>query len=141
MKTRLIFITLLLCYQLTGLAQTVPAGTQTTTVITTPAATQPLNTTVTTTTVPIGVSTAEDDRIVVDIYRTYSSVSALIGTSLNAKSVNGIVTISGTVTSQSQADAAISAAKTVPGVKDVLSNISVTTNPDLNRGGPAPVNY
>lgn len=72
-----------------------------------------------------------DDDIVSAIYSKYAKESALIGTSLIVSSKDGIVTISGTVTAQSQADQAVIAAKTINGVKDVRSNINVTTNPKI----------
>jgi osmotically-inducible protein OsmY len=74
-------------------------------------------------------STARDDDIVSAIYTKYAKNAALIGTSLTVGSQNGIVTISGNVTAQSQADAAIQDAKSIAGVKDVRSTINVTTNP------------
>lgn len=80
-----------------------------------------------------------DDNIVSAIYAKYAKDSALIGTNINANSENGIVTLTGTVTAQSQADAAVIAAKSVKGVKDVRSNINVITNP---KPTPKPIpNY
>lgn len=93
------------------------------------------STTSTTTTV-----TNMDDKIVTAIYAKYAKDSTLIGTNLSVKSVNGIVTIYGTVVSQSQADEAVIAAKSISGVKDARSAINVTTNPSVNKSAP-PANY
>lgn len=145
MKRRIfIMIPSLLFYHTIIHAQSDQNVHQTRTVITnTEASPQPVvnTTTVTTTTIPVDVSTPEDDNIVTLVYTKFAKVSALIGTSLTVKSVNGIVTVSGMVTAQSQADAAAEAAKSVPGVKDVRSNIKVTTNPDLNKPAENKVNY
>lgn len=73
---------------------------------------------------------SSDDDIITAIYAKYAKDQALIGTKLTVSSQNGIVSISGTVTAQSQADEASIAAKSVPGVKDVRSSINVTTNPN-----------
>lgn len=95
-----------------------------------------MNTTVTVT----ASSTAEDDNIVSAIYAKYAKESALIGTNLTVTSANGIVTINGSVTAQSQADQAVIVAKKIGGVKDVRSLINVTTKPVTNKQAPAP-NY
>lgn len=91
------------------------------------------HTTITSTTFP---GSPADDAIVSAVYAKYAKDPALIGTSLTVTSQNGIVTVNGTVTAQSQADAASIAAKAVAGVKDVRSNIHVTTNPNLNKSAP-----
>lgn len=83
-------------------------------------------TTVTTTTT---IDSGKDDEIVASIYNKYAQSSALIGTAITATSNNGVVTLTGSVTAQSQADEAVSAAKSIQGVKDVISNINVTTGP------------
>ena len=80
-----------------------------------------------------------DAKIVADIYAKYAKESALIGTNIEAKSEDGFVTISGTVTAQSQEDQAITVAKSIPGVKDVISEINVLTNPDIKA--PIKPNY
>lgn len=85
-------------------------------------------------------SNSIDDDIVSAIYAKYNKDPALTGTKLTVSSQNGIVTVSGTVTSQSQADEASIAAKSVNGVKDVRSNINVTTNPNPYKS-PARPNY
>jgi len=92
---------------------------------------QPL--TITTTTTTDATPSATDERIMNMIYDKFHKTAALIGTALTVNSSKGTVTISGTVTSQSQADAAVDAAKSIPGVEGVTSNITVTTNPDLNH--------
>ena len=97
------------------------------------------STTYTTTTT--NTKTSKDDDIVSAIYSKYAQESALDATSLTVSSQNGIVTVSGTVTAQSQADEAVIAAKSIPGVKDVRSSISVTTNPNANKPGKPAPNY
>jgi len=124
------------------------ADTQTTTSITNTPASNVINnngaetsqssTIITTVTKDTSTPTPADDKIVSAVYAKFSKTSALIGTNLTVTSLNGIVTIEGIVTSQSQADAAVEAAKSIKGVDDVRSNITVTTNPDLNKGHPAP---
>lgn len=73
-----------------------------------------------------------DSSIISGIYARYSKESALTGTNLNISSDNGIVTISGNVTQQSQAEQAIAVAKAYPGVKTVISKITVLTNPNAS---------
>jgi len=90
-----------------------------------------LSTTFTTTTT--SPTNPKDDDIVSAVYAKYAKDPALIGTTLTVSSQNGIVTVSGTVTAQSQADEASIAAKSIAGVKDVRSTINVTTNPNLNH--------
>lgn len=85
-------------------------------------------------------SSSVDDDIVSAVYTKYAKDPALIGTTLTVSSQNGIVTVSGTVTAQSQADEASIAAKSVNGVKDVRSNIKVTTNPNPYKS-PSRPNY
>jgi osmotically-inducible protein OsmY len=76
--------------------------------------------------------TSHDDDIVSAIYKKYAKDSALIGTTLTVSSQNGVVSIGGTVTSQSQSDEATIAAKSVPGVKAVRSSVNViTSNPKI----------
>jgi osmotically-inducible protein OsmY len=85
-------------------------------------------------------SNSHDDDIVSSIYAKYAKDPALIGTTLTVSSQNGIVSVTGTVTAQSQADEASIAAKSIAGVKDVRSTIKVTTNPNLNQQAKTP-NY
>lgn len=76
-----------------------------------------------------------DSAIISNIYDKYKLEAALIGTNLIVTSEEGVVKIEGTVTAQSQADAAVQAARSIIGVKDVVSNIHVLTN----SGSVAPV--
>lgn len=71
----------------------------------------------------------EDTKIVGEIYSKYAKDSVMTGTKLTVTCVSGVVDISGMVTMTSQADQAVILAKSVAGVKDVRSSISVTTNP------------
>lgn len=81
-------------------------------------------------------SNSSDDDIVSAIYSKYAKESALTGTTLTVSSQNGVVTISGTVTAQAQADEASIAAKSVAGVKEVKSSVNVITNPGANKSVP-----
>jgi len=92
------------------------------------------------TTTNSSTSNSRDDDIVSAIYAKYAKEPALLGTALTVSCQNGVVSISGTVTAQSQADEASIAAKSVSGVKDVKSSISVTTNPGPNKQTLSP-NY
>lgn len=83
---------------------------------------------------------SNDDAIVSAIYARYAKDSALIGTALTVSCKNGIVTLNGSVTAQSQADEAVIVAKSISGVNDVRSSINVKTNPTLNVPVKAP-NY
>lgn len=95
----------------------------------------------TTTTTTTTVNNINDDNIVSAIYAKYAKDSALIGTKLTVNSKNGIVTLEGTVTAQSQADEAVILAKSINGVKDVRSSINVITNPQGNLPPPQKPNY
>jgi len=105
-------------------------------IVPTSTVTQPV-TVVTTTTKDDSTPTPADEEIITVIYGKFNKTPALIGTALTASSLHGIVTINGTVTAQAQADAAIDAVKTIPGVQSVRSNITVTTNPNLNQPTPS----
>jgi len=98
------------------------------------------STSTTYTTTTSTTTTSNDDNIVSAVYAKYAKDPALIGTTLTVSSQNGIVSINGTVTAQSQADEASIAAKSVEGVKDVISTINVTTNPNFNKKSIIP-NY
>jgi osmotically-inducible protein OsmY len=115
-------------------------GTSTSTTVT-KSATNGTNTnkeTITTTTTTTTIDT--DAGIVSAIYTKYAKDSALIGTDITVTSQNSFVVLEGNVTMQSQADEAVQAAKSVPGVKDVKSNISIKTNPK-EPPKPNPSNY
>ena len=93
-------------------------------------------TTVTKSTTTVTVSDT-DAKIIAAVYSKYAKEAALIGTKLTVNCADGNVTISGSVTTQSQNDAAVQAAKSVDGVKTVVSTIDVTTHPITTQ--PAPV--
>ena len=88
-----------------------------------------MTTTVTKSTTTVTVSDT-DAKIIAAIYTKYAKDAALIGTKLTVDSVNGNVAITGSVTMQSQEDAAVSTAKSVEGVKTVVPNIIVSTHPE-----------
>lgn len=94
-----------------------------------PAGAQGTTTTTTTTTTVV----TNDTGIVSAIYTNYAKSAALIGTNLSVNSQDGIVTVSGTVTGQAQADEALNIARSIAGVKEVRSSISVVTNPATNN--------
>lgn len=95
----------------------------------------------TTIVIPTPPSTVESDgRIVASIYKSFGRDSALIGTNLTVVCKAGVVTLSGNVTAQSQADSAYLEAKRTPGVKEVISKIIVNTNPN-STVQPTPNNY
>jgi hyperosmotically inducible protein len=48
---------------------------------------------------------------------------------LDVKTFQGVVTLSGTVRSQAEADQAIAAARKINGVRDVKSELRIVTNP------------
>lgn len=48
---------------------------------------------------------------------------------LEVKTFQGVVTLSGTVRSQAEADQAIAAARRIKGVRDVKSELRIVTNP------------
>lgn len=93
-----------------------------------------------TTTTTTSTTVNHDQTIVAAIYAKFNKNPALIGTSLTVTSVDGIVTINGTVTAQAQAEAAITDARSIAGVSSVRSNIYVTTNPVLTSPAPS-TNY
>lgn len=97
--------------------------------VTAPAGAQGTTTTTTTTTT---VST-NDTAIVSAIYADFAKSAALIGTNLSVNSQDGVVTVSGNVTEQAQADEALNIARSAAGVKEVRSSISVMTNPPTNN--------
>lgn len=143
MKKRIfIMIPSLLFYHAPLQAQQDNQGVKQTTVITnTSNPSESSKTTITTTSIPVEMGISEEDgHIITAVYNKFAKVSALFGTSLTVSCENGVVTISGTVISQSQADAAIEAAKSVPFVRSVRSNINVTTNPGFNKSATVP-NY
>lgn len=136
-----LFITFLLLGCANVFAQT--ASSTSSTVSTTTSAGAPSNNSTTTysTTVSKTVNSHDAD-IVSAVYASYAKDAALTGTKLTVNSQNGVVSVSGTVTAQSQADEAVIAAKKVPGVKDVLSSINViTANPNATNQPPQTPNY
>jgi len=85
---------------------------------------------------------SHDNDIISAVYKNYAQDPALTGTKLTVNFQNGILSVSGTVTAQSQADEAVIAAKKVPGVQDVRSSINViTANPNAHDQPPQTPNY
>jgi len=109
-----------------GIKMLAEEGTTTTTSVTKTTGPDIDNTTVTTTSTTTSVNDV-DANIVTAIYAKYKKDATLTGTEITATSNNGIVTLDGTVTMQSQADEAIQVAKSIPNVKDVRSTINIKT--------------
>lgn len=93
----------------------------------TPAGDAVSSTTVTTTK---QVVSDEDKKIEIELKDKFLRNTALTGTEVTAISENGIVKLTGTVTTQSQADEAIKIAKETPGVTHVESEITIKTKTD-----------
>lgn len=87
----------------------------------------PEDATTTTVTTTKTVVKDEDIKIIATIKDKFAKSGALTGTELTIVSTDGIVTISGTVTTQSQADEAVRLAKETAGVNNVISDITVKT--------------
>src|SRR5215468_11133167 len=68
---------------------------------------------------------ANDNRVVSDIQSKLSADSGLQGKQLNVQSDKGVVTLSGTVDSDAQREAAAKYAASEPGVKTVINNLQV----------------
>jgi BON domain len=131
-------ITLIFCSSVT-LADEITSST-----VRIPPASQPnasTTITTTTTTIPSNIPSPADEAVISAVYDKFSKAPALIGTSLTVTSQNKVVTISGTVTAQSQADAAIDAAAAVVGKENVRPDIKVTTNPGFNKQPAVTPNY
>lgn len=115
-------------------ADTVSSATVTnSTEVVAPAATvsatpAPITKTTVTKSTTIVVVSDTDARIIAAIYSKYAKDTVLIGTKLTVNCVNGDVTITGPVTMQSQEDEAVQVAKSIAGVKSVVSTIDVTTH-------------
>lgn len=103
-------------------------GLNTTTISNTASALQPASpVSATTTTTTTTVSGTGDAKINSDAQMAIAGNSSLIGAHVTADSVNGVVTLSGTVDNQAQADAIMKVVRGLPGVKDVKSTLSVKT--------------
>lgn len=120
-------VLLIMTYENIALADDITTTTATTSTERTISAPDESTTTSTTTTKVD--TTNHDQEIAVAISNKFANDTVLIGTSLTATCENGIVTLSGTVTMQSQADQAVSLAQSTPGVTSVNSQITVATNP------------
>ena len=86
---------------------------------------QPSTTTVITTSPAPAVN---DAAIASLVQKKIASDAVMVGTNIiTITSSQGLVTISGTVSTQSQADAIVSDIKAIPGVKDVQSNVTISS--------------
>lgn len=85
------------------------------------------NATSTTVTTSKTVTNDNDSKIMGEIHNKFVKSTTLADTELTVTSDNGVVTISGTVTTQSQADEAVKIAKANSGVENVISQITVET--------------
>jgi hyperosmotically inducible protein len=80
----------------------------------------------TTQTTTVSPSNATDDNsITASVQAKIAQDNSLSGTNVAVATQQGVVTLSGTVNSQAQANTVLNTAKSVAGVKDVKSNISV----------------
>ncbi|HKS72030.1 MAG TPA: BON domain-containing protein, partial [Terriglobales bacterium] len=85
--------------------------------------------------VAIGCSKAPNDaQITSDIQSKISTDSGLQGKQLGVQAENGTVTLSGAVDNDAEREAAARYAASVPGVKQVINNLTTTPPP-----APAPV--
>ena len=69
--------------------------------------------------------TSADQNMMNTVQTRLTEDTALTGSSIAADVSNGTVTLTGTASSQAQVDAAMRAARSVSGVKDVRSNVTV----------------
>ena len=80
------------------------------------------------------VKKSDDAKISSDIQSKFSQDSGLASKQVSVQSAEGVVTLSGTVDNEAQKEAASKQAASVPGVKQVLNNLSV--GPDLAAAKP-----
>ena len=80
------------------------------------------------------VKKSDDAKISSDIQSKFSQDSGLASKQVSVQSADGVVTLSGTVDNEAQKEAASKQAASVPGVKQVLNNLSV--GPDLAAAKP-----
>jgi len=77
----------------------------------------------------------DDAKISADIQGKFSQDSGLSSKQLTVQSANGVVTLGGAVDNEAQRDAASRQAASVPGVKEVVNNLTVGNAP---AAAPAP---
>jgi len=82
------------------------------------------------------VKKADDAKISSDIQSKFSQDSGLASKQLTVQSAEGVVTLSGTVDNEAQKEAASKQAASIPGVKQVLNNLTV--GPAMAAAQPAP---
>jgi hypothetical protein len=86
-----------------------------------------------------GCSKAPNDgQITSDVQSKINGDSGLSGKQLGVQSSNGVVTLSGNVDNDAQRDAAARYAAGVPGVKEVVNNLTVTPPPPAAEVPPPP---
>lgn len=76
-----------------------------------------------------GNNVTSDTDLTRQVQSRLSSMSNLQGANINVSTTAGKVTLTGTVASEDQETAAEAAAKAIPGVKSVDSNLSVSQPP------------
>ncbi len=76
-----------------------------------------------------GANVVSDSDITNQVKSRLSSMSTLQGASVDVNTMKGEVTLTGTVASKDQEQAAKSAAQGIPGVKKVKDELSVTSKP------------
>jgi outer membrane biosynthesis protein TonB len=82
------------------------------------------------------VKKADDAKISSDIQSKFSQDSGLASKQVSVQSADGVVTLSGTVDNEAQKEAASKQAASIPGVKQVLNNLTV--GPAMAAAQPAP---
>jgi len=80
-------------------------------------------------------SVTSDDDITKQVKSQLSSMSNLKDANINVSTMEGKVTLTGTVASKDEENAAKSAAKGVPGVKKVDDDLSVSSKPPKAGSG------
>ena len=89
--------------------------------------------------VSLGCSKANDAQITSDVQAKMNTDSGLQGKQLGVQSVNGTVTLSGAVDNDAQRNAASAYAASIPGVKQVVNNLTVGAAPaEMAQNQPAP---
>ncbi|HEY4127374.1 MAG TPA: BON domain-containing protein [Gammaproteobacteria bacterium] len=76
-----------------------------------------------------GANVTSDTDITKNVKSRLSSMSNLQDASINVSTMEGKVTLTGTVASKDEENAAKSAAQAIPGVKKVDDDLSVSTKP------------
>lgn len=74
------------------------------------------------------IAAPTDDSLTTEVKTKMDQDATLKGLNITVSTQDGVVTLNGNVKTQVEANSAIAAAKSVPGVKDVKSNMSVNND-------------